>query len=99
MVGPGVLGFVGAPALISLVVAALLYVKVARRSARAGRAALCLAWLSCAIGVVGLVVAGLLMLLAPVLTLGAVAATPLPPDPNDPLVQSGGVLSRLSSNL
>ena len=88
--GPAVLGFIGAPAVISLVLATLLRIKVTRRSIRADRAAWCFAALSCLICVVGLAVQGLLMLLEAVLTLCAVAATPFPPDPNDRWFQSGG---------
>ena len=88
--GPAVLGFVGAPAVISLVLAMLLRIKVTRRSIRADRAAWFFAVLSCLICIVGLAVEGFLMLLEAVLTVGAVAATPFPPDPNDRLLRSGG---------
>ena len=88
--GPGVLAFVGAPALISLVLAGLLRIKVTRRSARAGRAAWIFASLSCVVCFVGVAVEGFLMLLEAVLTLLAVAATPFPPDPDDPLLRPGG---------
>ena len=87
--GPAVLGFVGAPAVISLVLAMLLRIKVTRRSIRADRAAWFFAALSCLIAVAGLAVEGFLMLLEAVLTVCAVAATPFPPDPNDPLLRSG----------
>lgn len=94
--GPAVLGFVGAPGLISLVLAVLLRIKVTRRSLRAARAAWFFAALSFLICVVGLAVEGFLMLLEAVLTVSAVAATPFPPDPDDRLVRSGGALRRLS---
>lgn len=88
--GPAILVFVGAPGVISLVLAMLLRIKVRRRSIRADRAAWCLAALSCLICIAGLVVVGFLMLLEAALTVSAVAATPFPPDPNDPLLRSGG---------
>ena len=86
--GPGVLGFVGAPALISLVVATLLRMKVRSRSVRAGEAAWILAGLSGLVCLVGLLVEGFLMFLAGALTLAAVATAPLPADPNDRLSRS-----------
>ncbi len=94
--GPAVLGFVGAPAAISLVLATLLSIKVTRRSIRADNAAWLFAAVSCVICFVGLFVEGWLMLLEAVLTVGAVAATPLPPDPGDRLVRSGRTLPRRS---
>ena len=92
--GPGVLAFVGAPAAISVVLAALLRLKVIRRSVRAEQAAWSLAALSCLVCIVGFAVEGFLMLVEAVLTVWAVAATPLPADPDDPLLQSGGGLLR-----
>jgi hypothetical protein len=83
--GTAVLAFVGAPAVISAVVAMLLWMKVARRDVRAGEAAWILAGLSCLICLVGLVVEGFLMFLAGVLTLAAAAVAPLPADPRDRL--------------
>lgn len=88
--GPAVLAFVGAPAVISLVLAMVLRIKVTRRSIRADRAAWSLAALSCLVCVAGLAVEGFLMLLEAALTVCAVAATPFPPDPNDRLLRSGG---------
>ena len=93
--GPAVLAFVGAPAVISLVVANLLRIKIERRSVRAGELAWLLAGLSCLIGVIGLVVEGFLMIAEAALTVSAVAVAPLPADPNDRLVRSGGIASRL----
>jgi hypothetical protein len=93
--GPAVLGFVGAPVLFSLVTATLLLVKVARRSGRASQAAWSFAVLSCFIGFLGLVANEPFMLIAGAFTVCAVAAAPLPPDPNDPLVRSEGTLPRL----
>jgi hypothetical protein len=87
--GLWILGLVGAPALISLVVAATLHVKVTRRSLRAEHAAWCLAVLSSIIGLVGLLTSGFVMLIPAVLTVWAVAISPFPPDPNDPLAGSG----------
>jgi Na+/proline symporter len=78
--GPGVLGFVGAPAVITLVLPVLLYLKSTRRSHFADRAAWWLAGLSCLIGVVGLITAGLAMLPVTVLTVCAVATAPLAPE-------------------
>jgi hypothetical protein len=87
--GPAILAFVGAPAVISLIIAMLLRIKVSRRSLRADRAAWLLAALSCLISIAGIAVEGLIMLLEAALTVSAVAATPFPPDPNDPLLRSG----------
>lgn len=86
--GPGTLGFVGAPVLISLVLAALLHVKVTRRSRRAARAALFFAVLSCLVCFVGLLIEGIVMLPEAVLTVCAVSTAPLPCDPTDPLAGS-----------
>jgi cytochrome bd-type quinol oxidase subunit 2 len=88
--GPAVLGFVGAPAVISLLLAMLLRIKVTRRSVRAARAAWFFTAVSCLICFVGLAVEGFPMILEAVLTVWAVAATPFPPDPDDPLVRAGG---------
>ncbi len=93
--GPGVLGFVGAPVVISLVLAALLHVKVTRRSHQAARAALCFAVLSCLVCFLGLAVEGIVMLPEAVLTVCAVATAPLPPDPTDPLAGSGSAALRV----
>jgi hypothetical protein len=87
--GPAILGLVGAPAVISLVVAMLLRIKVSRRSIRAGRAAWSFAALSCLISIAGIAVHGFLMFLEAALTVCAVAVTPFPPDPNDRLLRSG----------
>src|SRR5215471_954838 len=67
-IGPGVLAFVGAPLAISLVLAALLHRKATRGSRRADRAALGLATLSCLICLLGMLVAGIVMLPAAALT-------------------------------
>jgi hypothetical protein len=88
--GPAVLAFVGAPAVISLVLAVLLRIKVTRRSNRAAGAAWCFAALSAVVCIAGLAVEGFLMLLEAVLTISAVAATPFPPDPDDRLLRSEG---------
>lgn len=93
--GPGILVVVGAPLVICLVLAPVLYVKTVRRGHRADRAAPLLAALSCLICLFGLLNAGLIMLPEAVLTVGAVAMAPFPPDPNDPLLRSGSALSRL----
>jgi hypothetical protein len=92
--GPAVLGFVGAPALISLILAILLRIKVTRRSTRAARAAWFFAALSFLICAVGIAVEGFLMLLEGVLTVWAVAATPLPSDPAERSVGWGPELRR-----
>jgi hypothetical protein len=94
--GPAVLGFVGAPALISLILAVLLRIKVTRRSIRAARAASFFAALSFLICAIGVAVQGFLMLLEALLTISAVAATPFPADPNDPLLRSGRGLRQLT---
>jgi hypothetical protein len=88
-IGPGVLVFVGAPLVISLVLAALLHRKATRRSRRADRAALGLATLSCLICLLAMLVEGIVMLPEAALTVCAVATTPFPPDPADPLAGSG----------
>lgn len=87
--GPEILGFVGAPLAISLVLAALLYWKATRRSRRADRAALVVAPVNCLICLLGMLIVGIVMVPEVALTIGAVATTPLPPDPADPLVGSG----------
>ncbi|MGI8506308.1 MAG: hypothetical protein ACR2MK_05800 [Solirubrobacteraceae bacterium] len=78
--GPGVLGFVGAPAVISLVLPVLLHLKGTRRSHFADRVAWSLATLGCLIGLVGMITAGIAMLPAPVLIVCAVVTAPLGPD-------------------
>jgi hypothetical protein len=78
--GPGILGFVGAPALISLVLPVLLHLKGTRRSHFADRVAWSLATLSCLIGLVGMITGGLAMLPAPVLIVCAVVTAPLGPE-------------------
>ncbi len=93
--GPDILGFVGAPALISLVLAVLLRMKATRGNVRADRAAWFFAVLSCLICLLGLLVDGLLMLPTAVLTVCAVAATPFPANPNDRLARSPGALPSL----
>lgn len=76
-VGPGVLGFIGAPAVISLVVAALLYRKVNRHSHSADRVAWSLAVLSCVMCFLGLLTSlGISMVPVAVLTVCAVATAP-----------------------
>jgi hypothetical protein len=79
--GPGVLGFVGIPAVISLLLVPLLHMKTTRRSHRADRAAWFLTVVTCLVCFVGLIVAGVVMLPAAALTVCAVAAAPFPPDP------------------
>jgi Na+/proline symporter len=93
--GAVVLAIVGAPLVISLVLARLLHAKTARRSARADRAASIFAGLSCLCCIAGLLNAGVVMVPEAVLTICAVATAPFPPDPNDPLVRSPGTLQRL----
>jgi hypothetical protein len=87
--GPAALAFVGAPAVISGVVALLLRMKVTRRNVRVGEAAWILGGLSCLICLVGLAVEGFLMFLAGVLTLAAVAVAPLPRDPSHQFARVG----------
>jgi hypothetical protein len=87
--GLWILGVIGAPALISLAVAWALHTKVTRRSLRADHAAWGLAVLSCLICFVGLLITGFVILIPAALTVGAVAVTPLPPDPSDPLAGPG----------
>ena len=87
--GPGILGFVGTPLAISVVLAALLHRKATRRSRRADRAALGLATLSCVICLLGMLVEGIVMVPEIALTVCAVATTPFPPDPADPLAGPG----------
>jgi hypothetical protein len=79
--GPGVLGYLGAPALISLVLPVLLHLKSTRRSHFADHAAWSLAILSCLLGFVALLTGGLAVLPAVVLTVCAVVAAPLAPEP------------------
>ncbi len=87
--GLWVVAVVGAPALISLVLATLLRAKVSRRSLRADRAATWLAVLSCVICLIGALDSGWVMPVEAVLTACAVAVTPLPARPSDPLAQPG----------
>jgi hypothetical protein len=79
--GPGILGYLGAPAVIALMLPILLHLKSTRRSHFADRAALVLAGLSCVLGFVGLLTAGLSVLPVTVLTVCAVATAPLAPGP------------------
>jgi hypothetical protein len=78
--GPGILGFVGAPAVISLVLLPLLHLKSTRRSHLADRAAWSLAGVSCLISFAGLITIGVAMLPVAVLTVCAVATAPLGPE-------------------
>ena len=87
--GPWVLAVIGAPALISVILAILLHAKVTRRNLRADRAATWLAVLSCVICLIGALDSGWVMLVEAVLTAWAVAGTPLPPRPSDPLARPG----------
>jgi quinol-cytochrome oxidoreductase complex cytochrome b subunit len=75
--GPAVLLFVGAPAVISLVLLGLLHRKSTRHSHLADRWAWTLTALSCAVCFVGLLVQGIVMLPAAALTVGAVTMAPL----------------------
>jgi hypothetical protein len=80
--GPGVLGFVAAPAVISLMLPMLLLRKSTRRSHFADRASWVLATLSCLISLFGLTTnIYVAMLPAAVLTVCAVVAAPLAPEP------------------
>lgn len=79
--GPGVLVFLGAPALIRLVMPVLLHLKSTRRSHFADRASWSLAILSCFLGFIALLTGGLAMLPTVVLTVCAVATAPLAPEP------------------
>jgi Na+/proline symporter len=90
--GPAVLIVIGVPVIISLVLAPLLYLKTTHRSTRAARTARWLAVLSCLFCLAGLLNAGLVMLPQAALAVCAVAIAPLPPDPNDRLVRSRGVV-------
>src|SRR5581483_5323202 len=94
--GPAVLGFIGAPLVISLILAMLLSIKVARRSTRADNAAWFFVVLSSVVCFLGLFVQGFLMLLEGLLIVGAVAATPLPPDPDDRLLRPRATLRGLT---
>jgi hypothetical protein len=75
--GPGALGFIGAPLVISLVMFALLPVKHARYGRYAERAAWSLSTLSCLVCFGGLLTSvGLAMLPVAALTMCAVATAP-----------------------
>ena len=78
--GPAVLGFVGAPAFISLLLLPLLHLKSTRRSHVADRAAWSLAGLSCLLSFAGLITSGVAMLPVALLTVCAVATAPLGPE-------------------
>ena len=88
-IGPGILAFVGTPLALSLLLAALLHRKATRRSRRADRAALGVATLSFLICLLAMLVEGIVVLPEAALTVCAVATTPFPPDPADPLAGSG----------
>lgn len=79
--GPAILGYVGAPALICLVLPVFLHLKSTRRSHFANRAAWSLAILSCFLGFTGLLTEGLAMLPVAVLSVCAVVTAPLAPEP------------------
>jgi hypothetical protein len=80
--GPGILGFVAAPAVISLMLPVLLLLKSTRRNHFADRASSALAALSCLISLFGLTTnVFVAMLPAAVLTVCAVVAAPLAPEP------------------
>lgn len=80
---------IGGPLVINLIAAIALPVKATRRSVRAGRVALRLAVLSWFVCVAGMLIMGPVTRLAAPLTTSAVAVTPLPPDPSDPLAGPG----------
>jgi hypothetical protein len=75
--GVGIIAFVGIPAAVSLVLLGLLYRKSTRGSYWVDRLAWTLAGLSCVACLVGLVIEGLVVVPAAVLTVWAVAITPL----------------------
>jgi hypothetical protein len=87
--GPWILAYIGAPALISVILAMLLHAKVRRRSLRADHAATWLAVLSCILCLVEALSSGWVMLIEAVLTVWAVSVARLPPRPSDPLARSG----------
>ena len=78
-VGPGIIGLAATPLVISIALATLLRVKTTRRSHLADRAAWLLAALNCLLCLVGLVIAGVVMLPEAALPICAVAAAPFPP--------------------
>jgi hypothetical protein len=78
--GPWVLGYLGAPAVISLLLLLLLHRKSTRRSHFADRAAWSLATVTCLISLVGLITGGLALLPVAVLIVCAVATAPLAPE-------------------
>ncbi len=80
-IGPGVLGFVGAPLVISLILVALLRHQTTHRSHLTARIAWSLAVLSGLLCLVGLTIEGIVMLPAAVLSIAAVATARLPPLP------------------
>jgi hypothetical protein len=87
--GPWTLGVIGGPTLINILVAIALRMKVTRRSVSADRVALCFAVLSWFVCFAGLLIMGFVALIEAPLITCAVAATPLPPDPADPLAGPG----------
>jgi uncharacterized membrane protein YedE/YeeE len=78
-VGPGILGFAGAPLVISLVLAPLLHMKTTRGSHRADRAAWFFVVLGCLVCFVGLVIAGIVMVPWAAFAVCAAATAPFPP--------------------
>lgn len=80
--GPVILAYIGAPALICLVLPVPLHLKSTRRSHVANRIGWSLAILTCLLGFVGLLTAGLSVLPVVGLTVCAVATAPLAPEPS-----------------
>jgi hypothetical protein len=80
-VGPGILFFAAAPLAISVVLAALLHIKATRGGNWAHRAAWTLVVLGCIVCLVGLVIAGIVMMPWAAFAIGAAATAPFPAPP------------------
>jgi hypothetical protein len=85
--GPQVLIYVGAPALMSVILAVLLREKTRRRSLGVDRAVWCLVAFICLLCLFSMFLEGLAALPVAVLAVCAAATARMPPDPNDRLLR------------
>jgi hypothetical protein len=92
--GPQVLIYVGAPAVMSVVLAVLLRQKTRRHSRRVDHAAWLFAGFTCLLCLFSIFVEGLAPLPEAVLVVCAAATAPMPPDPNERLLSEPGFFDR-----
>jgi hypothetical protein len=92
--GPLVLIYVGAPALMSGVLAVLLRQKTRRHSRRVDHAAWCFALFTCLFCLFSMFLEGLAPFPEAVLVVCAAATAPMPPDPNERLLSAPGFFDR-----